>query len=119
MLRLRIALQQFRVTASEARLERMHLRFELAQVRGRSAGVLLDRPGRVGQDLLLHESNAGTASQGDIPRVRRLESRRDAQQGGLPHPVRPDKTDAVPVRESERHVAENQALPEALRDRLD
>src|SRR5256886_13342749 len=65
------------------------------------------------------ESTGGPASQGDIPRVRRLESRRDAQQGGLPHPVRADKTDAVPVRESERHVAEDEPLTETLRDGLD
>src|SRR5712691_3831800 len=93
MLRLRIPFEEVLVAASEAWLELVHLGFELAQVGGRSESVLLDRPGRVGEDLLLHEPNAGTASQGDIPRVRRLESRRDAQQCRLPHPVRPDKTD--------------------------
>src|SRR6059036_943318 len=88
-------------------------------MRRRAARVLLDCPGRMGEDLLLHEPDARAARDRDVPCVRRFETRGDAEQGGLPHPVRPDETDAVTVREPERHLAEDEALAEAFRDGLD
>ena len=119
MLRLGIALEELLVTSSETRLELMHLGFELAEMRRRSARVLFDRSGRFEQNLLLHESDPGAASQGDISGVSRFQAGGDAHQGGLPHPVRPDETDTVTVREPEGHLAENEPLAKALGDRLD
>src|SRR5438552_16793396 len=97
----------------------MHLGLELAQMRGRTTRVLFDSAGRLEEDLLLHEPNARSASERDVSRISGVEARGDAQQRCLPHPVRPDETDTVPVRKPERHLAENEPLAKALGDRLD
>src|SRR5688500_6502754 len=88
-------------------------------MRRRAARVVLDRPGRLEEDLLLHEPDACSASDGDIPRIRRFETGCDAKQGGLPHSIRPDETHPVAVRESERRLAEDEPFAEPLRDSLD
>ena len=119
MLSFGVSLKELLVSGPKTRLELMHLGLELAQVRGRTARVLFDRPGGLEKDLLLHEADPRAAGDRDVPRVGGVEARRDAQQRGLPHPVRPNETDAVTVREPERHVAEHKPFTEALRDRLD
>jgi hypothetical protein len=83
-----------------------------------SACVCFDGPRRVGEDLLLHEADPGTAGNGDISRVGRFEAGRDAQQSRLPHPIRTDKPDTVAVSQTERHIAEHEALAKTLRERL-
>src|SRR5947207_8445438 len=119
MLRFRVPLEELLVSGPQPRLELMHLGLELAQMRGRTTRVLLDRSGGLEEYLLLHEADARTAGDRDVPRVGGVEARRDAQERGLPHPVRPHETDTVTVREPERHVAEHKPFTEALRDRLD
>src|SRR5213593_4843797 len=88
-------------------------------MRRRAARVLLDCPGRMGEDLLLHEPDARAARDRDVPGVRRFEAGGDPQQRRLSYPVRPDEAHAVPAGEPERHVAEHEPLAETLRDRLD
>src|SRR5438093_7000705 len=88
-------------------------------MRRRAARVLLDCPGRMGEDLLLHEPDARAARDRDVPCVRRFETGRDAEQGGLPHPVGSDQSDTITVCETERDIAEHESLAEPLRDRLD
>jgi hypothetical protein len=118
VLHLGIPLEELLVTGSETRLEFAHLGLELAEVRGRTARVLLDRPGRIGEDLLLHEPDARPASDRDVPGIGRLEPGGDTQQRRLAHAVRTDETHTIAVRQAKRDVAEDKALPEALRDRL-
>jgi len=119
MLSFGVPLQELLVSSPQTRLELVHLGLEFPQVRRRAARVLVDGAGRLEEDLLLHKANARAASERDISSVGRVEPCSDAQQRGLPHSVRPDQTDAVPVSEPERHVAEHEALAETLRDRLD
>ena len=110
MLRFGIALEELMVAGSETWLELVHLGFELAQMRGGSERVLFDRAGRLGQHLLLHEPDACTASQRDVPGISRFQAGGDAKQRRLPHPVRPDESHTVPVRQPERHLAEDDPL---------
>ena len=119
MLSFGVPLEELLVSGPKTRLELVHLGLELAQMRGRTTGVLFDRPGSLEKDLLLHKADARAAGDRNVPRVGGVEARRDAQQRGLPHPVRPHETDAVSMGEAERHLAEHKPFTEALRDRLD
>src|SRR2546423_5345133 len=119
MLSFGIPLEELLVSGPKTRLELMHLGLELAQMRGRTARVLFNRPGGLEKDLLLHEADARAAGDRHVSRVGGVEARRDAQQGGLPHPVRPHETDAVSMGEAERHLADHKPFTAALRDRLD
>ena len=88
-------------------------------MRGRAAGMLFDGTGRVGEHLLLHEPDSGAASQSNISGIGRLETRAYTEQRRLPHAVRPNEPDAIAMREPKGDVAEDKALAETLRDRLD
>ena len=88
-------------------------------MRGRAAGMLDHRPGRILEQLLAQEADARAARVCDRAGVRRVEPRRDAQQGRLSGPVRAHETDAVAVADAERHVLQDLTRAEPARDRLD
>src|SRR5207247_578718 len=54
-----------------------------------------------------------------ISGIGRLETRAYTEQRRLPHAVRPNEPDAIAMREPKGDVAEDKALAETLRDRLD
>ena len=118
VLRLGIALEQLLVAAAETGLQLAHFSLELAQMRGGSVRVLLYRPGGVRQNLLLHETDARSAGDRNVPAVRGFKTGCDSQQGCLSDPIRADEADAIAVGEPERDVAKHEALAETFRDRL-
>ena len=119
MLSFGVPLEELLVSGPKTRLELMHLGLELAQMRGRAARVLVDRAGRLAQQLLLQKADPRPACERDIAGVWRVESRRDAQQRRLADAVRADEPDAVAVREPEGDLAEEKPFAEPPRDRLD
>ena len=114
-----VPLEEILVTGCQPWLQSAHFGFELAQVRRRAPRMLPDGPSGVGEHLLLEEADARAPGERDIPRIRRLETRRDPQERRLADAVWANETNAVTVCEAERNVAEDQPLAEPFRDRLD
>src|SRR2546426_215221 len=114
-----VLLQEILVTGSKTRPKPALLGCELAGVRRRAPRMPPDSPSGVREPLLLEEADARAPGERDIPRIRRLETRRDPQERRLANAVWANETNAVTVCEAERNVAEDQPLAEPFRDRLD
>ena len=119
MLGIGIAFERRRIAARDLLLETPQLALELTEMRGRATRVLDDRARRILEELLPQETDPGAARERDGAAVGRIETGRDAQQRGLPRPIRTDKADAVTLADPERDVLQHLALAVPARDGLD
>src|SRR5438552_11231370 len=119
MLRIGIAFERRRIAARDLVLETPQLALELTEMRGRATRVLDDRARRILEELLPQEADPGAARERDGAAVGRIETGRDAQQRGLPRPIRADEADAVALADPERDVLQHLTLPVPPRDGLD
>src|SRR5258708_32300088 len=119
VLRIGVPLEQLGVAARELVLHRAELLLELHKVLGGPAGVLLDGPIDVDEQLLLEEAHAGAARERDRAGIGCVEADDDPHERRLPRAVRADQSRAIAVGEVEAHLAEQHAVGEAPARRLD
>ena len=119
VLQIGVALERLLIRVAETVFELAQLGLELAKMRGRGARVLVDRAGRVLQQLLLKEPDARATRVCDVAGVRLLEPRRHPQQRRLPRAVGSDEADAVALRDPEGDVLQELAVAEPAPDGLD